>query len=141
MTRSNKQNERGSVAVAILAGLFVLAVGSSVFHFDEGEKAKATTNQRISSSYAIIAQIEANCMSYKQAFRRYPHNEEQLTTACMKFTSSDDQYENLRKGYLRDAWNAPLIFTFKGDALVVISSGPDKEINTDDDLTRKIKYE
>jgi len=133
-------NRRGSAAVAVLAGLFVIALVSSIYNHDEDEKAKVRDAQKADITYALMAQIESNCITYAQVNGTPPGSDNELSIACIKYTPSDEAYSTLQKGNPKDAWNKPFVMSYRGKRMIIATGGPDREINTDDDLERAITF-
>ena len=103
--------------IGLLAAVVVVQFGNI------GERA------RINATRASISSINTAVQTFEIMAGSYPKSLEELTAPV------GDNPGLLKKEALVDAWGQPFQIKFSGKTYEIRSSGPDKQMGNDDDLT------
>lgn len=134
---------RGLTLLEILIVIAILlAIGSIVAVNVLSAQGRAD----IDITKAQMQSIEKAMQAFKVDLKRWPTQEEGLTALWSKDAIQDEaersrwRYAYLEKPITADQWGTPYIYRFPGELngeanYDLISSGPDRQENTEDDIT------
>jgi len=132
---------RGCVILIIVACLVLQVISVLFFIFVWPEKKKRGTSQTI---YVLEKCLE----DYKRDNSKYPEGDNQAITDALYGQNPREKVylvsggSLIRDGLLCDFYKQPLRFVFPdADTVKVVSSGPDKTFDTEDDITSDLIHE
>jgi len=85
---------------------------------------------RVTATYRSIVTIEQAIQVHEIVTGEYPKSIEDLTKPVGTFDKGI-----LKQGALNDGWGTPFQIKFNGDEVKIRSAGPDKIMETADDIT------